>query len=153
MFAISIDTAAQGGPPKPPGPLKVTAVQGISFGAFSYASGTGTVTINPDGTRSASGVTLFELGFPYMPAVFNIVGNKNVLIVLTLPSNVLLSGPGGSTMELDITSTVPASPFPLTIQRPNPNILTVGGALTVGNEAANPPGSYTGDFEIVFNQP
>jgi hypothetical protein len=72
-----------------------------------------------------------------------------VISILNGPDAVLTGIPSG-TMTLHIGSSNPTSPF---VSNVNFNIaipLYIGGTLTVGNSAANPPGSYTGTFDITL---
>jgi len=53
---------------------------------------------------------------------------------------------------LHIGSSNPASPFVSTVPYTVAIPLYIGGILTVGNSAANPPGSYTGTFNVTLNR-
>jgi hypothetical protein len=53
-------------------------------------------------------------------------------------------------MTLSIDSSNPISPFVSTVNFNVPIPLYIGGTLTVGNSAANPPGSYTGIFYVTI---
>jgi len=72
-----------------------------------------------------------------------------VISILNGPDTILSGTPSG-TMSLHIGSSNPASPF---VSNVNFNVvipLYIGGILTVGNSAANPPGSYTGTFDVTI---
>jgi hypothetical protein len=147
FLLISLETLAQELPPRP---IVVTVTQDLGFGAFYHGAAGGTVTVNPDGSRSASGdVVLLALGYTFSPATYRIVGNPGTVVSLLNGPDVLLSGSNGGSLSLHIGDSDPASPLVLT---PGLNILNVGGILTVGNTLANPPGSYTGTFDITFVQ-
>ncbi len=53
-------------------------------------------------------------------------------------------------MNLHIGTSQPPSPFVNTNPYSVPTELTVGATLTVGNSASNPPGTYTGSFNITL---
>jgi hypothetical protein len=138
----------------PPRPIKVTVTaQSLSFGAFTLGSFGGTVTISSTGTRSSTGdVILLGLGYPFSTALYEIVGNPGTVISLIFNNPVTLTGIPGGTLTLNINSSNPASPFVTTVPYPTPTLLNVGGTLTVGNLLANPPGSYSGTFDVTFVQ-
>jgi hypothetical protein len=138
----------------PPRPIVVTATaQSLAFGAFYHGPAGGSVSVSPASSRSSSGsVVLLGLGYIFSAAMFEIVGNPGTVITLLNGSDVTLAGSNGGSMTLSIGSSNPVSPFVLTNSYPVPTQLTVGGTLTVGNSGANPPGSYGGTFEIIFNQ-
>jgi hypothetical protein len=138
----------------PPRPIKVTVTaQSLSFGAFTLGVAGGTVTISSTGSRSSTGdIVLLGLGYSFSTALYQIVANPGTLISLIFNNPVTLTGSPGGTLTLNINSSDPVSPFVTTLPYPTPTSLNVGGTLTVGNLLANPPGSYTGTFDITFVQ-
>jgi len=66
--------------------------------------------------------------------------------------DVTLTGSGGGSMMLHIGASNPASPFVITTGPPASTLMNVGGTLTVGSPASNPPGSYSGNFDVTFMQ-
>lgn len=136
----------------PPRPIRINATaQTLSFGAFYQGASGGTVIINPSGSRSATGdIVLLGLGYIYSAAMFEVRAFPGTVIsILNGPPSVLTGTPSG-TMTMQIGSSLPASPFvrtqPYNIWVP----LYIGGTLTVGSPAANPPGSYNGTFQITL---
>lgn len=148
---------AQGGPEDPPRPVTITATaQGLSFGAFYHYSSGGTVIITPAGARSRTGdVVLFGLN-PFSAALFNVRGNPGTVVSLMSIPDVTLNGSNGGSMILQINVSVasnPPQPFVLTLPYPTPTPLSIGGTLIVsGSSSANPPGSYSGTFNITLIQ-
>jgi hypothetical protein len=141
---------AQEDPPKPVS-VNVTG-QNLSFGAFSHGASGGTVTISSTGSRTATGqVVLLNLGYSFSTALFEIVANPGTVISILNGSDVALSGSNGGSMNLHLGDSDPISPF-VVPDTPSPMNLNVGGTLTVGNALSNPPGSYSGTFDIVFIQ-
>lgn len=151
FFCIVSNAVAQEPPPRPIS-VNVTA-QGLSFGAFTQGAIGGTVTVHPDGTRSSTGdVVLLSLGYTYSPALIEITGNPGTIVSILSGPGVNLPGSNGGSMLLQIGSTDPPSPFVITTVPPASTPLYIGGTLTVGNPASNPPGNYSGTFSITFVQ-
>lgn len=137
----------------PPRPVVITgnASQPLAFGAFSPGASGGTVTVSPDGTRSAGGsVILLSLGYVYTPAMFDVRANLGTVLSVLIPPPSDLTGSGGGTLSLQVNGSQPSSPFVTTLPWPQLTTLLVGGTLTVGNMASNPPGTYTGTISITL---
>ncbi len=150
LAALSVVSIAQEPPPRP---VVVTVTQNLVFGAFSQGAVGGTAAISPAGIRSKTGdVVLLGLGFPFSAAVYRIVGNRGTVISLLNGPDAVLPGSGGGSMILHIGNSNPVSPFVLITIPPAFTQLFIGGTLTVGSPAANPPGSYSGTFNITFIQ-
>ena len=149
MYSVSVELKAQEPPPRPIR-IDVTA-QGLSFGAFYHGAVGGSVVILPSGSRSATGdVVLLGLGFPFSAALFEVHAHPGTVISILNGPDAVLTGIPSGTMTLHIGSSNPSSPF---VSNVNFNIgipLYIGGTLTVSNSAANPPGSYTGTFDITL---
>jgi hypothetical protein len=149
ILAGFVDLSCQEPPPRP---IRVEATaQILSFGAFYEGVSGGTVIIDPSGSRSSTGdVILLGLGYPFTPALFEIHAHPGTVIsILNGPDAVLTGVPSGS-MSLHIGNSLPASPFVSTVQYNIAIQLLIGGTLTVGSPSSNPPGNYTGTFEITL---
>jgi len=136
----------------PPRPIRITpTAQILSFGAFYHGISGGTVTVFPDNNRLATGdVVLLNLGYAVTAARFEVHAHPGTVIaILNGPPTSLAGTPSGS-MQLTVGSSYPASPFVSNVHFNVPIYLDVGGILNVGNTAANPPGSYTGTFNITL---
>jgi len=150
MKMISPDVFAQQPPPRP---IQATLVQNMAFGAFSQGAAGGTVTINTDGSRAATGdVVLLNLGYSFNAARFIVTANQGTVVSIILGADVTLPGSGGGSMNLHLNSTDPASPFVITVSPPTYTTIDISGTLTAGNPAASPPGDYSGTFDITFMQ-
>jgi hypothetical protein len=137
----------------PPRPVEVTVSQNLGFGAFSHGASGGTVIISSSGSRSATGTVIpLNLGFSFNAAVFRLVGNQGTLITILNGSPAVLPGSNGGSMTMTLGISDPASPFVITANPPAFTIMNIGGTLTVGNSASNPPGNYSGTFDITFIQ-
>lgn len=137
----------------PPRPVVVTfnESQPLAFGAFSPGAGGGTVTVAPNGNRSSSGdVVLLSMGFLYTPAMFYVRANQGTVLSVLVSPPVTLAGSGGGSLTLQVAGSLPASPFVITLPWPQQTTVLVGGILTIGNIASNPPGNYTGSFSITL---
>jgi hypothetical protein len=143
---------AQEDPPRPV-LVYVNSSQHLSFGAFSHGAAGGTVTVNPDESRSSSGsVLLLNLGYVYSSALFDIRANPGTVISILNGPDVVLPGSNGGSILLHLTTSLPASPFVTTVPWPTFTQVKIGGRLTVGNAAANPPGNYSGTYSVTFIQ-
>ena len=147
LFAGSTSMEAQEDPPRPP---SITVTGDLSFGAFYHGAAGGTVIISPAGARTSTGdIVLLGMGYSYSPARFNIYSNAGTIISILNGPDVQLSW-SGFTMNLNIGTSFPASPFVNSNPYSVPTELTVGATLTVGNSVSNPPGTYTGSFNITL---
>ncbi len=146
FFALSKSIVAQELPPRPI-EVTITLEQGIKFGSFYHGSAGGTVTVDENGVRSASG-DVYLLDYEASPAVFTITAIPGTTISLLAPPESVLSGAGG-TMTMNLGQTDPPLPFVATSEQTQ---VRIGGTLTVGNSLANPAGEYSGSFLVIFNQ-
>lgn len=136
-----------------PHPVKLYAIatQGLNFGAFTVGASGGTLSMSPTGSRSTTGdVVALGLGVTYSPAMFQIEADPGTVLGILNGPDVTLTGSGGGTLSLHLGTTNPAMPVITTVVPPALTTLTIGGTLTVGTLAANPPGSYSGYFFITI---
>lgn len=139
----------------PPRPIAVTVnvSQNLAFGAFYHGSSGGSVIIYPDGSRSSTGdIILLGLGYSFSAGLYDVTGNAGTLISILNGVNATLTGSNGGSMTLSLGDTNPLSPFILNIIYPSTMQFTIGATLHVGNNLANPPGQYTGTFDVTFIQ-
>jgi hypothetical protein len=136
----------------PPRPIRIyPTAQTLNFGAFYHGPAGGTVIVDPSGTRSSTGdVVLLGLGYPFSAAMFEVHAHPGTVISILNGPNVTLTGTPAGSMTLQIGDSDPSSPFVSTVNFNVAIPLYIGGTLTVGNSAANPPGNYTGIFEITL---
>lgn len=153
LIILSVIPALQAQEP-PPRPVQITVTaQTLSFGAFYHGAAGGTVTISSTGVRSATGdVVLLGLGYPFSTTLYEIVGNPGTLVSLLNGPDATLAGSNGGSITLSIGASDPVSPFVLSAAYPTPNYMNVGGTITISNSAANPPGAYSGTYDITFIQ-
>jgi len=155
LFLLLYGLTVHAQPPPPPRPINVyvNPAQGLIFGAFFQGVTGGTVTIYPDGSRSATGdLVLAGLGVPFSSAIYEIDANPGTLITILNGPDITLSGSNGGSIHLHIGSSSPVSPLITTAVPPARTQVTIGGTLTVGSRLANPSGSYNGMFAVTFIQ-
>ena len=149
LFAASHVAIAQEPPPRP---ISVTwENQNLSFGSFYQGASGGSVIINSAGGRSVTGsVVPFGMG-AFSAALFEVVANPGTVISFLKPVSTLTDGIGHS-LSLQIDDSNPVSPFVTNLPYPTGTQVYIGGILTIGTPAANPPGDYSGTFDITFVQ-
>ncbi len=150
--AILALTMKASGQEPPPRPIRINpTAQILSFGAFYHGASGGTVTIDPSGSRSATGdVVLLGMGYTYSPAMFEVHAHRGTVISILNGPPVTLPGSNGGSIQLVIGSTIPGPTF---VSNVNFNVaipLYAGGTITVGSPVANPPGIYNGTFNITL---
>lgn len=128
--------------------IAASAIQQLSFGTFCQGIGGGAINVSPEGTRTATGdiIMLNQGGVLYMPAIIEVTAPAGSRITI-VETNAQLMGSNGGSMTLHINGADPVSPFSTTL--PSTDI-SIGGSLTVGSQAANPPGKYSGLFYVTF---
>ena len=152
LLLLALPQAGFGQEP-PPRPVEVTVVQNLGFGAFAQGAIGGSVTINTASLRSSSGdIILLNLGYIFAAASYRLVANAGTVISILNGPNVSLPGSNGGSMTLQIGASDPASPFVIMTIPPAFTSMNVGGTLTVGNPGSNPPGNYSGSFDVTFVQ-
>ncbi|WP_343667969.1 DUF4402 domain-containing protein [Chitinophaga sp.] len=148
----ALPSRAQQPPPRPIA-IYVNPAQGLRFGAFTMGASGGTVTVFSDGSRSSTGsVVLLQMGVSFAPAIFEVDANPGTLIQIVNGSSALLTGSNGGTLTMTIGASSTGSPFIATATPPARTLVRIGGTLTVGNILANPPGQYSGTFNVTFIQ-
>jgi hypothetical protein len=153
---ISVLAIAQVDPtdslPPDPGGLKISKIQNLNFGAFSVGNAGGTVIIQNNGSRTVTGdVVALNMGALYFQAIFDVDGPNGAIVSITNGSDVVLAGSNGGTLLMHIGSSAPSSPFIITVVQPSVTAVNIGGTLTAGPPAANPPGIYSANFYVTFN--
>jgi len=142
--------------PDPPRPVIITvnSSQPLAFGAFTPGASGGTVTvIAAGGTRSSTGtVILLGMGIIYTPTMFYIKANPGTVISLLSGSPTIINGSNGGSLSLQVNDSFPASPFVTTVSYLEQTTVLIGGTLTVGSIASNPPGYYSGTIDVTFVQ-
>lgn len=139
--------------PGDPGAFSVYSIQNLSFGAFTPGNSGGTILIGTNGARSVTGdVIALNLGVTFCQALFEIEAPEGSILSILNGPNATLTGSNGGTMTFSIGASDPISPFSVITPSPGRTSISIGGTLTVGSLSANPPGSYTGNFYITFNQ-
>jgi hypothetical protein len=136
----------------PPNQLQVYGIQELNFGSFSTGASGGTVVISPEGFRSSTGSVIL-MGGNFNQAIFEVklIPGRLVQIILG-PQIQLTRVGGGGSMNMQVGPTDRGTSFVTTGGHPFINRVNVGGTLNVGSTAANPAGSYEGQFSVTFIQ-
>lgn len=136
----------------PPRPIRIIpTAQNLSFGAFSHGALGGSVIISPSGSRSSTGdIILLGLGYTFSAALFEVHAHYGTVVAILNGPDVLLTGTPSGSMNLHLGGSDPASPFVSNVHFNVTIPLYIGGTITVGSTAINPPGSYTGTFYITL---
>jgi len=151
MIATSLEVNGQEPPPRPI-IVTVNLSQNLSFGAFYHFAAGGTVIIYTDGSRSSTGDIVLLTMYSFDPGLYDVVANPGTLVSILNGPDATLNGSGGGTLTLQIGDSDPSSPFVVTTTPPAATQLRIGGTLIVGNPLANPPGNYSGTFDVTFIQ-
>jgi len=152
FFCVTV-TFAQ--PELPQRSLTVTAAQAIHFGTVCVTGGAGgTVTVGYDGTRSFTGsIALLSAAPIAQPAIFEIKLCQGRNVIITFSATTTLTGSNGGSLTLDIGPTEKGINGAIFATNSDCNFITplrVGGTLHIPGTAL--PGTYTGSFDITFNQ-
>lgn len=141
-------------PDLPQRTLTVTATQAIHFGTLCVGSSGGTISVSWNGSKSSTGdVIPLSMSPTAQPAIFEIklCQGRNVIITFS-PTTTLTNGTGGS-LTLHIGPTEQGISGASFTTNSDCNFITplrVGGTLDIPGNA--PPSTYTGSFDITFNQ-
>ena len=153
LFFCFIASYAQ--PELPHRSLTVTPTQAIHFGTLCVTGGAGgTVTEGYDGTRTSTGsIALLSISPTAQPAIFEIKLCEGRNVIITFSATTTLTGSSGGTLTLDIGPTEKGPNGASFTTNSDCNFITplrVGGTLHIPGTAI--PGTYTGSFDITFNQ-
>jgi hypothetical protein len=153
LFLFTIASYAQ--PALPERSLTVTPTQAIHFGTLCVTGGAGgTVTVGYDGTRTSTGsITLLSVSPTAQPAIFEIKLCEGRNVIITFSPTTILTGSNGGSLTLDIGPTEKGPNGAGFTTNSDCNFVTplrVGGTLHIPGTAT--PGTYTGSFDITFNQ-
>jgi hypothetical protein len=156
MWCFSLSAMAQPGLPQRT--ATVSATQTLNFGDLTIISGSsgGTVSVDYNGSRTATGnIVLLNLGNSFHQAIFEFKLCPGRLVTINYSPTVTLNGSGSGNILLHIGPTnrgVNGTSFTSNSGCDNINLISVGGTIDVGSMSSNPPGLYTGSFDLIFIQ-
>ncbi len=137
--------------PDDPAIIRAYTIQHLHFGTFSAGNAGGTLILSTTGGRTTTGsVVAINQGAPASAAMFDVDAVYGAMVSLLNGPDVTLTGSNGGSMLMHIGASNPASPFITTVRQPLRTHVYIGATLTVGNQAANPPGTYSGTFYVTF---
>ncbi len=131
-----------------PAPITISADRDLTFGSIAPGPVGGSVTIDPAGGRTAAGVVVLGSGFGAASYTVRISGG-NPHYTITLPSSVLLQGPGAANMTVDTFVSSPSGTGMVDPSIGRVGRLDVGATLRVGPN--QPSGSYSAPFLVTVN--
>jgi hypothetical protein len=126
-----------------PTPIALQKTADLAFGNILAGATAGTVVLAPEGTRTAGGGATALAG-SFSAAAFIVSGSPSALYAIVLPAGPVPLNSGGSSVDAVAFTSTPAlkgALDPLGQQS-----LSVGATLNVG--ANQPPGTYTGTFQV-----
>lgn len=132
--------------------LTATETATLNFGKFSPESTGGEIRLTPSGVRTATGTVALS-GGTYNPAIFNLSGQNNASVTITLPTApaLLTNSETGKTMEVDNWESNPAAGLGAGVLIDGVLNLNIGATLKVGARSDNPVGIYAGTYSITFS--
>ncbi|MCD4679371.1 MAG: DUF4402 domain-containing protein [Bacteroidales bacterium] len=148
LVCVSFSYAQPGLPQRT---VTVQATQDIDFGTF-YATSSGTITVDWMGNVSTTGGVVSLSGSGSHPAIFEIKLCQGRDVTITYdPTTTLTNGAPSLTLNVGDTEKGPSgSTFEVNNDCNFITTLRVGGTLEV--PGGSPAGTYTGSFEITFDQ-
>lgn len=148
LFNVVVSFAQPGLPPRS---VTALATQPIDFGSF-VVTGPGTITVDYNGNRSATGGVVIIPGSIPKPAIFDIKLCQGRNVTVTYDPTTIISYLGNN-LTLNIGPTeygLSGSTFPITADCNFITTLRVGGTLVVPGGSI--VGIYSGSFSMTFNQ-
>ncbi|MFB0905171.1 MAG: DUF4402 domain-containing protein [Nonlabens sp.] len=153
IIVICIRFTIYGQPSLPKRSLEVSEVQSLQFGVFLDTSNGGSVTVDWDGTRTATGSVILLDTPPYSkPAIFEISLLQGRNVYIDFATSTYLTGRNGGALIMNIGPTDKGGSgafFSTSNNREFKTMLRVGGELEIPPGAI--PGSYSGYYYITFN--
>jgi hypothetical protein len=138
-------------PTLPPRTVTALATQPIDFGSF-VVTGPGTITVDYNGNRSATGGVIIIPGSIPKPAIFDIKLCQGRTVTITYDPTTILTYLGNN-LTLNIGPTekgLSGSTFPVSGDCNFITTIRVGGTLVVPGGSI--VGIYTGSFSMTFKQ-
>ncbi|MEM7561754.1 MAG: DUF4402 domain-containing protein [Pseudomonadota bacterium] len=126
--------------------ITLTNRSGMVFGDISTSNTPGTIVLNPDGSRQATGGVSFSSTAGSSPAAFDVAGEPNTTYSITLPITVILSESNGGNMVVNNFTSQPDGTG-LT-DTGGQQSLFVGATLNVGSNQLI--GSYSGIMSVTI---
>ena len=128
--------------------IAVSNTQALAFGKLVAGSG-GSVIIDPNGARSATGGVFLLASGAGTAAQFSVTGDRKLTYAVTLPADdvVTLTKAGGGGSSMAVNSFV-SKPTPTgRLSGSGKQTLKVGATLTVG--AGQAVGDFSGTFDVI----
>ncbi len=82
-------------------PLAMNVTDGLYFGVLSVGTTGGTVVVDTNEIRSATGDVVLMSGGLIRDAEFDLTGDSNRALSVSIPSSIIITSGGGDTMTVD----------------------------------------------------
>jgi hypothetical protein len=128
-------------------PIGVMNTQALSFGKFSAGTG-GTITLNPSGTRNASGGVALLASDSGAPAQFIVSGDPSMTFAISLPADGTVALTSG-THNMSITAFLSSPSGIGQLSAGGTQTISVGATLNVGGNQS--VGNYSGSFDVMVD--
>lgn len=119
-------------------------ISNLIFGDISSSASSGTVVLNPTGSRVATGGVTINTAVPGSTAAFDVTGDPNATYAITLPASVTLTSSSGNSMLVDTFNSLPSISGML--DGSGQQALQVGATLNVASNQIF--GSYSGVMSV-----
>lgn len=117
----------------------------FNAGRFALVGNGGSVTITPQGTRLVEG-SILVLDGPFSQGAFTIAGSEHSTISVILPSGIQMLYHSNSVNTIYIDKW----DFDVPTSNGGYLIVNIGATLNFKSAEANPPGLYTGNYQVIF---
>ena len=124
--------------------IRLNNITSMVFGDISSSALTGTVVLDPTGTRLSTGGVTINSAVPGSAATFDVSGDPNTTYTITLPSSITLTNPLGNSMLVDNFNSAPS--ISGSLDGSGEQVLQVGGTLNVQSNQIF--GSYSGLMSV-----
>lgn len=126
-------------------PVTAEVIQELSFGSLAPGPSGGTVTVSPQGSRTATG-SVFPAGGTFTCGIIRIKAHPKTLINIVPASTTLRYR--GYQLDLTFSPRSDVSPQPPFVTHSAYTDIRIGGTLHLDGSAAVAAGSYSGQFVI-----
>ncbi len=126
--------------------LSTSKKSDLAFGVIIPSESSGTVTITPSTSDRTHEGGVVLVSSTSGAASFNISGTSNTVYTVTLPESDTIKISSGTNIMTVHSFTVFPPSGSATLDSNGQAIFNIGGTLNVG--ADQPPGSYTGTFDV-----
>jgi len=125
--------------------VTVKEITQLNIGKFSSGENGGTITLTPNGTRTASGSVIL-IDSPYSQGSFSLSGFEPAGLSILLPSVAIPMIHNNSLSRVYLDNWT----YEIPSIKGNDVVINVGATLKVVSSERNPAGLYTGSYQVIF---